>query len=301
MGIDEGTVLAAEAAELGFETESFVVDPALAPRERDWVGQSTQAQALPLRLYFGSSESAEAARTWLSAKLGRPLPAPELEPERDWNAEWKKSFTGISVDPFWEVLPFWRRTEGPPIPAGRLALWINPGAGFGTGTHPTTALCLQLLAHWGVSPSLSGRRVLDFGSGSGILSVGAALLGAQSVIGVEIDELANENARQNAAENGVSNRVAIQTELPPAREKFEIVLANILRPVLLEFADELILRLAPGGTLILSGLVAEDVTEVIARFQKAWAAHFDVEPPSPRVYEREEWRAIAWFFTAVGD
>jgi ribosomal protein L11 methyltransferase len=129
--------------------------------------------------------------------------------------------------------------------------------------------------------------MLDFGSGSGILSIAAAALGA-SADAVEIDATAIEHARQNFVANAVADRVRQLTRLEQTSGTFELILANILRTVLLAFADGLAERLAPRGTLVLSGLISTDVPEVSARYTPLLGGK------RPEVYERDEWRTLVW-------
>jgi len=283
VGVHEGTVLSEQAAEQGFETESFTIDAAEAPRERDWIGAQKDAS---VELYFSSLGEAEAAHAELRAWASGPVT--EQKPQ-DWDAEWKKSFLnakdGVFIPPFWRILPAWVERDLPP---GERPLKINPGAGFGTGTHETTQLCLQAIGEFAASRGgglLSGTTALDFGSGSGILAIGAALLGAK-VTAVEIDELAIDNALENARLNGVETRIEYSKTLG-AQVLYPLVIANILRPVLIEFAPELVKRLAPGGCLILSGLVQNDVAEIDRVFSALLGSR-------PKVSERGEWRSVVW-------
>ncbi len=163
---------------------------------------------------------------------------------------------------------------------------LSPGAGFGDGTHETTQLCLQAISAF--APR-DGRpwRVLDFGSGSGILSIAAARLSA-SVDAVEIDDSARKHSLENARLNGVAERIRFAPALPCPAERYDLVVANILRPVLLDFADALVARRANRGTLVLSGLVATDVPEVVSRFLLL------VNGRRPDLHSRGEWRALVW-------
>jgi ribosomal protein L11 methyltransferase len=268
-GIHEGTLLSEQAVERGLETDSWTVDSAEAPRERDWVGGQATMEA---ELYFSDEPSAARAAEALGGEV-------EAVPVQDWDAKWKASYTGAVVPPFWRVLPPWSEVEGEP---GEHVIRLNPGAGFGTGTHETTQLCLEALGH----ADVRGRRVLDFGSGSGILAIGAALLGAATVDAVEIDPLAVENAEANAELSGVRMGIRFLPEL--VEGTYDVVLANILRPVLLQFAPELARRLAPGGTLILSGLIEPDVEEVASRYSGLLGGG------RPVGRGRGEWRALLW-------
>ena len=163
---------------------------------------------------------------------------------------------------------------------------ILPGAGWGTGSHETTQLCLQAITL--LAPRAGNWRMLDFGAGSGILAIRAAKLGATSIDAVEIDEAGLAHGMENAQANAVEGRIHFSRTLESAQGSYELVVANILRPVLLEFAAELVSRIAPGGTLVLSGLVATDVPELNMRYGAF------LNGREPEIYRRGEWRAIAW-------
>lgn len=202
-----------------------------------------------------------------------------------------------------EVPPRWWITAVAPtctpnldIASGdHLTLVLLPGPGFGDGTHPTTHLCLQALAALAPcarAPSQSHAwRMLDFGSGSGVLSLGAALLGA-TVSAVEIDARAVAHAEHNARATGVADRIRHARTLDEAPGPFDLVIANILRDVLLDHADALAARLAVGATLVLSGLVSTDVPELTAAYAKRLGGQ------RPEVYARDDWRALVWRTTA---
>ncbi|MBC7385205.1 MAG: 50S ribosomal protein L11 methyltransferase, partial [Cryobacterium sp.] len=184
VGIHEGTLLAEEAFEAGLETESWMVDSGEAPRERDWIESQVAESAV---IYFGREAAAKQARAIIIETGALKCSEVVEQKAEDWDAAWKASFQGVSVPPCWEILPPWR--EKPENEKSRI-IRINPGAGFGTGTHETTQLCLQAIAF--AIPDLLRHRnsespkleVLDFGSGSGILSIAAAAFGAD-VDGVE--------------------------------------------------------------------------------------------------------------------
>ena len=161
---------------------------------------------------------------------------------------------------------------------------MAPGAGFGTGEHPTTHLCLQALGFL-LERVARPARVLDFGTGSGILAVGAALAGAL-VEAVEIDAQALAHARDNASLNGVSRTIDFRSAMSRDGAVFDIVMANILQGVLVKHAAELCVRLSRGGHLVLSGLTAPDVPAVVAAYQPM-LGHLRWD-----VYARDEWRAI---------
>ncbi len=186
----------------------------------------------------------------------------------------------FDVVPRWKILP----PDGIAGP-GALPLHLVPGPGFGDGRHPTTQLCLQAIA--ALAPRDHAWRLLDFGSGSGILSVAAARLGA-AVDAVEIDPRAIEHATQNLHANGVADRVRHHSSLDETIGPFDLLVANILRSVLIAFADVIVARRAPAGALVLSGLVSTDVPELTARYGPLLGG------VRPEVYERDEWRALVW-------
>jgi ribosomal protein L11 methyltransferase len=187
----------------------------------------------------------------------------------------------IQIPPFWRIVP---PTESPAADGKTIVL--APGVGFGSGEHETTKLCLQAVAVMAPKDADSWR-MLDFGSGSGILAVGAAKLGA-TVDAVEIDEAAIAEGIENVALNGVSDRVRFTRTLEGLDAPYEMVVANILRSILLDFAEDLVSRIAPGGTLVLSGLVGTDVPEITARYGVLLGGR------RPDVYQRGDWRALAW-------
>lgn len=185
----------------------------------------------------------------------------------------------LIVPPRWTIVP----SAETPIASG-IPLVILPGSGFGTGAHATTQLCLQAIAAY-APRARSGWRMLDFGSGSGILGIAAAKLGAE-VSAVEIDAEAIAHARENARLNGVSSQMTVSSELEAG--PFSLIVANILRAVLMETADALAARLAPDGALVLSGLVATDVPDLSVRYAAALGGR------RPEVFTRGEWCALAW-------
>lgn len=300
LGIHEGTVLSEEAVEKGFETEPWIVDSGLAPESRDWIAESRFAESV---LYFDAFQSAQSAAGWIRSRYPNvEVFDPVEEADQDWNEEWKKSFQGAEIPPYWSVIPPWKAQDGLDRPSDKpgLRLIVNPGAGFGTGTHETTRLCLESIARFALESSpgvssleeglLGGWSVADFGSGSGILSVALARLGA-TVLGIEIDAFANENARENARLNDVSPRVKF-VEAWTAETGYDLIVANILRPILIDHCDRIVSKLKPSASLILSGLIAPDVPVVAARYERAFQGR-------ALGFERtegalNEWRSLTW-------
>lgn len=170
-----------------------------------------------------------------------------------------------------------------------LTIELAESRAFGDGSHETTRVCLQAVR--ALAPRDASWRMLDFGSGTGVLGIAAAKLGAREAIGIEIDEDALAIAPENARLNGVDGRVAFARSLDDARGTFELVAANILAGVLVAFARPLVERLAgqgTTGTLILSGLVATDVPVIVATYAPL------LRERRPEIYERGEWRALVW-------
>lgn len=283
LGVHEGTMLCDDAAEQGLETESWTVDAAEAPRERDWMQNQDIGKA---QLYFASRAEAESAHVELEAITGIKAEVVTEQQDEDWNATWKASFNalekGFEIPPFWKIYPSWIEKQS--REGDRHVIRINPGAGFGTGTHETTQLCLQAIGD--TSFKMKFDRALDFGSGSGILAIGAALLDA-NVSAVEIDPLAIDNGIDNAKFNSVESKIQYTKTLGSVGNQFPLVIANILRPVLVEFAPELVGRLAPGGVLILSGLIETDVPEIDRVFSKLIGK-------VPEQRSLNEWRCLLW-------
>ncbi len=291
LGVHEGTLLTEEAAAQGLETESWTVDAGEAPRQRDWVGKQGEVST---DLYFSTLAQAQEAALELRNIPHVTVSEVEEQKPRDWDAEWKASFlnagAGVEIPPFWRVVPPW-------VDAKAGFIKINPGAGFGTGTHEATQLCLQAIGEVALTQegrsrvegwpadALRGMTALDFGSGSGILSVGLAQLGAR-VNAVEIDPLAIDNAMENAQINHVQSQIQFFREVPADPTQYQVVVANILRPVLIQFAQLLVDRVAPGGELILSGLIDTDVELIRATYSPLLGGI------RPRVTERAEWRAV---------
>lgn len=297
VGVHEGSLLAEEAAEQGMENDSWTVDSAEAPVGRDWVAEQELENA---ELYFDSEAEAKDAATLLATISELKITGIREQKPQDWDASWKASFlnngSGVPIPPFWRIVPPWVKFE----PQGEKFIKINPGAGFGTGTHETTQLCLQAIGEYFPRVPLDGQAVLDFGSGSGILAVAMAILGAR-VDAVEVDSLAIDNSIENSQLNEVREKIYFTQKLPsfsgpPSSENSDLhpirtyryVVANILRPVLLEFSAELVKRLQPGGVLILSGLIDRDVDAVVERYCEL------LKNPTVHKYEQGEWRALVF-------
>jgi len=178
-----------------------------------------------------------------------------LVEDRDWVQLGRELSSPIKIATSFWVVPSWCETPDPEA----TNLSIDPGLAFGAGGHATTLLCLQALARL----SLQGARALDYGCGSGILAIAALWLGAESAVAVDVDSRALQVTQQNAELNGV--RSHLRTSLPGdilETTKFDLVIANILASVLLKLAPVLLCHLAPGATLLLSGILKSQIDEV---------------------------------------
>jgi ribosomal protein L11 methyltransferase len=207
----------------------------------------------------------------LAREFGAGLLARAVEeavPDQDWERAWLDRFQPMRFGEHLWICPAGQR---PPAAPGQVLIDLDPGLAFGTGTHPTTALCLE----WLDRHPPAGQQVLDFGCGSGILAIAALKLGAASVWAVDIDQQALWASRENAARNQVADK--LHTGLPDAlpAQRYDLLLANILVNPLIELAPRLADRVKSGGQLVLSGILSGQAGEV----QRAYAAWFDFTPP----------------------
>ena len=170
--------------------------------------------------------------------------------EEDWSNAWKKYYHPVQVGEHLVVCPSWEAYDRKP---DEVVLTLNPGMAFGTGTHDTTRLCMELLEKY-ITPQ---DTVLDVGCGSGILAITAALLGANKIIGCDIDEVAVKVAGENAALNGVQDRIAFhQGDLTSQVEgSFQIICANIMADVIIRLSEDAGRYLAKDGIFITSGII----------------------------------------------
>ncbi|MEI7311132.1 50S ribosomal protein L11 methyltransferase [Pectobacterium carotovorum] len=197
--------------------------------------------------------------------------------DKDWEREWMDNFHPMQFGKRLWICPSWREIPDPTA----VNVMLDPGLAFGTGTHPTTALCLQ----WLDGLDLEGKTIIDFGCGSGILAIAALKLGAARAIGIDIDPQAIQASRDNAQRNGVSERLELY--LPkdqPADLSADVVVANILAGPLRELAPLISDLPKAGGHLGLSGVLATQAEGVA----EAYADKFTLDP----VAEREEWCRI---------
>jgi len=197
--------------------------------------------------------------------------------DQDWLEGWKQYFSPLEISPRLAVVPSW---ESFTPKVGQAVITLDPGMAFGTGTHGTTFTCLQALSDY-LQP---GMRVCDVGTGSGILAIAALKLGAGSVVATDNDDLAVRVAGENARVNGVGDSIdfRISDLLAGIEGPFELVLANILAPVIVILVPELARVLAPGGFFISSGYIVSQEQEIREALSAAGHAVL-------MRYEREDW------------
>ncbi|WP_273391999.1 50S ribosomal protein L11 methyltransferase [Actinobacillus porcinus] len=197
--------------------------------------------------------------------------------DKDWEREWMDNFHPMKFGKRLWICPTWREIPEPDA----VNVMLDPGLAFGTGTHPTTALCLE----WLDSLDLEGKTVIDFGCGSGILAIAALKLGAKSAVGIDIDPQAILASRNNAEANGVADRLQLfLSDDKPADLKADVVVANILAGPLKELYPVISQLPKEQGDLGLSGILATQAQSVC----DAYAQTFELDP----VVEREEWCRI---------
>lgn len=213
---------------------------------------------------FYAGTNTEQAILIATASYGDNLPDYrwEILEDKDWEREWMENFHPMRFGQRLWICPSWKQ----PPQANAVNLMLDPGLAFGTGTHPTTALCLK----WLDSCPLDGKTVIDYGCGSGILGLAALLLGASNVIAIDNDPQALIATADNATRNHI-NPDRIQTYLPnqiPSGIKADIVVANILAGPLTELAPTIIQLTADKGLLALSGIIASQADELLNVYQK---------------------------------
>lgn len=236
-------------------------------------------------LYFEDTETGINQMDDLLDELSS-LPVEKVEvtsvSDDEWLTQWKQYFKPtkitdqIIVKPTWE--PYQKRDQS------ELIIDLDPGMAFGTGTHSTTTLCMRLMERY----LTRDRKVLDIGTGSGILSIGAALLGASSVLGIDIDPLAVEIAKENVKTNHLDSKIVIKEGdlITGVTEQVDLILANLMADLVVRLTDHLTKALFPGGIFISSGILIEQRTRVEAAIRKAG---FDLL----EILEDGDWCAIA--------
>lgn len=197
--------------------------------------------------------------------------------DKDWEREWMDNFHPMKFGERLWICPSWREIPDP----NAVNVLLDPGLAFGTGTHPTTALCLQ----WLDSLDLSGKTVIDFGCGSGILAIAAIKLGAAKVIGIDIDPQALQASRDNAERNGVADKIEVYLpQNQPENLVADVLVANILAGPLRELSAVIKSLIKPGGLLAMSGVLNTQAEDVATYYRD----QLDIDP----IIEQEEWCRI---------
>ncbi|MGM0480375.1 MAG: 50S ribosomal protein L11 methyltransferase [Pseudomonadota bacterium] len=179
--------------------------------------------------------------------------------DKDWEREWMDNFQPICFGQRLWVCPSWRDIPQPDA----VNILLDPGMAFGTGTHPTTAMCLR----WLDSNPPQGHKVVDFGCGSGILGIAALKLGAQHAIGIDIDQQALIATKDNALRNQVADGFEVYLPGQAPETKADLVIANVLAGPLKELAEVILSYVAEGGQLVLSGILAHQAEQVMQAYQ----------------------------------
>lgn len=200
--------------------------------------------------------------------------------EEDWATAWKQYYHPVKVSDRFTIVPTWEEYT----PAeDELIIELDPGMAFGTGTHPTTVMCIQALE----KTVKKGDSVIDVGTGSGVLSIAAAMLDAKEVKALDLDDVAVEAARQNIRLNNVDQIVTVELNdlLQGVTEKADVIVANILAEVIISFADDAAKAVKEGGIFITSGIIEQKCDDVKTALEKAG---FTVE----ETMRMEDWAAL---------
>lgn len=189
--------------------------------------------------------------------------------EEDWSTAWKKYYHPVKISEKITIVPTWE--DYTPTHKDELIIELDPGMAFGTGTHPTTVMCIQALEQF----VNEGDHVIDVGTGSGVLSIAAAKLGARSVSAYDLDEVAVTSARQNITLNNVQQTVSITKNnlLDGVHEQADVIVANILAEVVIRLVDQAMQNVKQNGYFITSGIIHQKKQQVIDALE---ATHFQV-------------------------
>lgn len=210
----------------------------------------------------------------------QPVPEYQFEDiaDQDWERSWMDNFQPMRFGQRLWIVPSWHEAPEPDA----VNLLLDPGLAFGTGTHPTTALCLE----WLDGQELQGVQAIDFGCGSGILAIAALLLGASRVVGTDIDPQALEASRDNAQRNQLADeRFPLYLPAAMPAQPADLLVANILAGPLVSLAPQLTDLVRPGGRIALSGILTEQTDEILTAYKGA----FELDP----VAEKDGWIRVS--------
>lgn len=235
-----------------------------------------------LHLYYSPEENIaeklqQVQAGLLAANIKHSLESKNIE-QKNWETAWKKYYKPFNIGQRLAVVPSWEKYE-----TARTIITLDPGMAFGTGTHETTYMCLEYLD----ALVKGGERMLDIGTGSGILAVAALLLGAQTATGVDIDPLSVRVAKENAQLNRVekSFNICVGNLAQQASGKYNIISANIIADAIIQLAPAIPPLLAQNGFFVASGIIAQRSAAVETALQKAGLKISEIK-------SRKEWRTI---------
>ena len=255
-----------DAAAGGYDENPLYGEPGLSPEVQAWDRSTVTALFNP---DVDDSDDAsfipELLQSLSDAGFSLRRPEEKIVAEQDWVRLTQSQFAPIQIGQRIWVVPSWHET---PTDQNAICLAVDPGLAFGTGSHPTTHLCLLWLEQ---QTQLQNRSLLDYGCGSGILAIAAKKLGCNPVVGTDIDPQAMVAARSNAEINGVDITFALPDDAVPmlgADARYDIVMANILANPLQVLAPALVQRIRPGGQIVLSGVLSRQANEVIATYSQ---------------------------------
>lgn len=239
-----------------------------------------QVQELKISVMMLKSKEMEGVFGW-DADLGRLYAEDRVVDDEDWKDKWKEYFKPAKVTETLVVKPTWETYEKT---GSEKVIELDPGMAFGTGTHETTTMCMELMEHY----LKEGQSVLDIGCGSGILSIAAAFLGSSRVLGIEIDPDAVRTARENVSANGVSEWIEIREGdlTKDVDEKADLIVANLIAPLVIQLAEPAAEHLNASGVFISSGILTERKEEVEKAIREAGFKILEIR-------EKGEWCAIA--------
>ena len=236
-------------------------------------GEAQPARRLTVRAYLPADERAENARLEFETGLGYlnmmyPMPQPtyRVVKDEDWAEAWKAHYHPVHIGRGLLIRPLWAEADLEP---GDVEIALDPGMAFGTGTHPTTQLCLEALE----DRMQHGLRVLDLGSGSGILAIAAAKLGAASVLALDIDPVAVTIGQENVAQNHVTDKIIVQQgsleSLVTSARRFDLIVVNILAKIIIAMCEQHLGDVVrPGGTALFSGIIEDQADDVEVALRK---------------------------------